>query len=77
MFEGWARRPETLAVLAVLAVLAEICTERPRLNAEQLKQLDAAFISAAACATAGNGNSPPSTCSPDREAFFEKTTGPH
>ncbi len=36
MFEEWARRPETLAVLA------EICRECPRLSAEQLKQLDAA-----------------------------------
>ena len=74
MFEGWARRPETLAVLAVLA---EICTERPRLSPDQLKQLDAACISAEACATAGSGSSPPSTCSPDPEAFFEEITGPH
>jgi thimet oligopeptidase len=36
MFEEWARRPETLAVLA------EICKDCPRLSAEQLKQLDAA-----------------------------------
>ena len=36
MFEEWARRPETLAVLA------EICKECPRLSPEQLKQLDAA-----------------------------------
>jgi thimet oligopeptidase len=36
MFEEWARRPETLAVLA------EVCPDCPRLSAEQLKQLDAA-----------------------------------
>ncbi len=36
MFEEWARRPETLAVLA------EICKTCPRLSPEQLKQLDAA-----------------------------------
>jgi thimet oligopeptidase len=36
MFEEWARRPETLAVLA------EICKDCPRLSPEQLKQLDAA-----------------------------------
>ncbi len=36
MFEEWARRPETLAVLA------EVCSACPRLSPEQLKQLDAA-----------------------------------
>ena len=36
MFEEWARRPETLAVLA------EVCPTCPRLSAEQLGQLDAA-----------------------------------
>lgn len=36
MFEEWARRPETLAVLA------DICKTCPRLSAEQLQQLDAA-----------------------------------
>lgn len=36
MFEEWARRPETLAVLA------EVCAECPRLSDTQLKQLDEA-----------------------------------
>lgn len=36
MFEEWARRPQTLAVLA------EICPSCPRLDAAQLQQLDAA-----------------------------------
>lgn len=36
MFEEWARRQETLAVLA------ELCSTCPRLSADQLKQLDAA-----------------------------------
>jgi thimet oligopeptidase len=36
MFEEWARRPETLAVFA------EVCSECPRLSAEQLQQLDRA-----------------------------------
>jgi thimet oligopeptidase len=36
MFEEWARRPETLAVLA------EVCPLCPRLSPEQLRQLDAA-----------------------------------
>ena len=36
MFEEWARRPETLAVLA------EVCKDCPRLSAEQLQQLDRA-----------------------------------
>ncbi len=34
MFEEWARRPETLALLA------EVCTDCPRLSEAQLKQLD-------------------------------------
>ena len=36
MFEEWARRPETLSVLA------EVCPTCPRLSPAQLKQLDAA-----------------------------------
>ena len=36
MFEEWARRPETLAVFA------EVCPACPRLNADQLQQLDRA-----------------------------------
>jgi thimet oligopeptidase len=36
MFEEWARRPETLAVLA------EVCPGCPRLDAERLQQLEAA-----------------------------------
>jgi thimet oligopeptidase len=36
MFEEWARRPETLALFA------EVCSECPRLDAAQLKQLDEA-----------------------------------
>ncbi len=38
MFEEWARRPETLALFA------EVCAECPRLNPEQLQQLERARV---------------------------------
>ncbi len=38
MFEEWARRPQTLALFA------EVCSECPRLSAEQLQQLERARV---------------------------------